>query len=908
MSSLNLQQLNSEVRQISRVDASVSSPVIGVDVVGNEIEESANKLVKMAMIDNKQKFNHIAITGMGGIGKTTLAQRIYNDQIIQDSFDLKIWLHVSQSYSPTQLIKEAITNAGGNPGQAESVPQLLPILARVVSEKSFFLVLDDVWKPDVLVNLLWDILTKATNGVILVTTRDQTVAMQMGASGEHIHQATILSKESSWDLLCKKAYLTDTTDIENLKGVGIEIVKRCGGLPLAIKAIAGMLAAKSKRTREWENIKNKMWSVNGLPKEINEIIFLSYEDLSADLKQCFLYCSFYPSNKSMHRDDLVEYWIAEGIIKEREEQIIEDTAEVCYYELIRRHLLEPDPSLSTNQSRWKIHDVLKSLGQYLSMGESFSGDQVLPSASTIFRLRHLFIGVANERISIASAKNEPLSLRTFMILECLSEIDNQIFRMFKKLRVLCINGKGLKSIPDSIGNLIHLRELNLDRSSISNLPESIGSLTNLLFLRLNNCKLLNALPKSLTRLCNLRHLNIEGTPLTVFPKGLGGLHKLTEIKGFQVVDDRGHDEDQGGWDLQELEGLFQLRRIAIYKLERAKNISDVIADKTHLKQLTLNFSKVVRCSGDVEELENKNSMEILEKLYPPSSIENILITNYIGKMLPKWMSSSSLGNHFSNLQYLHLIGWSCCTDLPLLGSLPELKYLKIKGASSIVRIDLEFLGVSSWESRNLQTAFPKLEYLFFKNMPNWEEWVLSGFEGENSPSFQLMPCIKEVTIEKCPKLRELPEGLKQLRELVKLLVREADSIKSIQDFPFRCERFESKKNRCLESLSNLPGVKKVIIDSNPNLGHVSKLDSLELLYLKDSKMERLPEWLKVIEGPKADKIHLDLFCNKSLLKRCKKNGPDWTIINCFSSVSVYNEDRSASLEYTKEPESYYESL
>jgi Leucine-rich repeat (LRR) protein len=833
MSSLNLQPLQSEIREISRVDALVSSPVLGVDVVGNEIEESAKKLVKMATMDNKEKFNHIAITGMGGIGKTTLAQKIYNDKIIQNNFVIKMWLHVSQNYSPNQLIKDAITSAGGNFGQAERVPLLLPILESVISEKSFFLVLDDVWNSDVLVNLLWDVLTKATNGVILVTTRYQTVAMQMGVRNENIHQPTILSTKSGWEMLCKKTFLIDIVDINNLEEVGIEIVKRCGGLPLAIKAIAGLLAAKNKSRKEWENVlKNEMWSVNGLPEEINRALYLSYEDLSADLKQCFLYCSFYPSNKRIYRNDTVEYWIAEGFIKEREDQIIEVSAEECYDELIRRHLLEPDP-LYADYYRCKMHDLLKSLGQFLSTRETFSGDQVLPTASTISRLRHLFIGEANEIICIPGAKNEPLRLRTFMIFNCFSEIDNQIFKRFKYLRVLVINEEGLKSIADSIGDLIHLRELDLDRSSISNLPESIGSLTNLLFLRLNNCKLLNALPKSLTRLCNLRHLNIEGTPLTFFPKGLGVLEKLTEIRGFKVINHGDHDEDQDGWDLKELDRLFQIRRIWIFKVERAKNVSPVIANKTHLKELVLHFSEVVGSSGDMDELESKNNLKILENLEPPSCVEHVQILNYRGKMLPKWMSPSSLGYIFSNLEYLLLIRWSCCTDVPSLGLLPNLKYLKIRGASSIVRIGAGFLGIMGEKGPNLPTVFPKLEFLFFENMPNWEEWALSGLDGEKSPDWQLMPRIKQVAIENCPKLRALPEGLQHLTTIKDIFVIEADSIKSIHDFPFRCKRLGLARNRYLESLSNLPEVEELHFDSNPNLRHVSKLDSLELIILVD---------------------------------------------------------------------------
>jgi Leucine-rich repeat (LRR) protein len=874
MTDLNIQQLQSEVREIIVVNAArVSSPVIEVDVVGNEIEESAIKLVKMAMMYDKQKFNLIAITGMGGVGKTTLAQRIYNDQTIKNNYVIKMWLSVSQSYSPPQLIKEAIRNAGGNPGQAERESELLPILVEVISGKSFFLVLDDVWKSDVWLNLLENPLkTNTTHGVILITTRDQTIAMQMGVKTEHIHQATILSTKSGWELLCKKAYLTDTIDIKNLTEVGVEIVKRCGGLPLAIKAIAGMLAAKSKSKREWENVlKNNTWSINGLPREMDGALYLSYEDLSADLKQCFLYCSLYPSNRAMHYRDLVEAWIAEGFIKEKEGQIIEDSAEECYYELIRRHLLEPDPSIA-DHSICRMHDLLKSLGQYLSKGDSFSGDHVLPNVTIISRLRHLYIAETSETICIPGTTKEPLKLRTFMISECLSDIESDIFKRLKNLRVLSINEKGLKSIPDSIGDLIHLRELDLDRSSISNLPESIGSLTNLLFLNLAGCKLLNALPKSLTQLCNLRHLNVQDTPLTIVPKGLGRLQKLTEIRGYQVIGNNDHDEDQDGWDLQELERLSQLRMIEISKLERATNVSAVLANKTHLKKLFLIFSELVASSDHDGELENENSKKILEKLHPPPGVEDVQITNYRGKILPRWLSPSPLVELLPNLKYMQLIGWTNITDLPPLGLLPNLKYLRVLGASSIVKINSDFLGIKGWKGPNLSAAFPKLECLIFKNMPNWEEWVLSDFEGDKSPSWQLMPRIKQLTIMKCPKLRALPIGLQQLTTVKQLVVGEADSIISIQDFSFRCEEFMVCYNRCLESLSNLPGVKEVYIVSNPNLRHVSKLDSLENLYLKDYEIEQLLEWLmKLTEERKGDKDHklkFHITCNKALFERC----------------------------------------
>jgi Leucine-rich repeat (LRR) protein len=913
MASLNLQHIQSEVRVVGRMDARVSSPVIEADIVGSEIEEGANKLVKMVVIDNKKKFNLIAITGMGGIGKTTLAQKIYNSTTIKNSYAERIWLSVSQSKSPSQLIKVAIRNIGGNPGNAKMESELLLILADAISGKSFFLVLDDVWNPDQSVNLLQNALkSTATYGFILVTTRDQRVAMKMGAT--YIHQVNVLSPKSGWELLCKRAYLTDIDDIKNLEEVGTKIVGNCGGLPLAIKTIGGMLATKNKSKTEWNNIlKSSSWSISGLPQEIDRALLLSYEDLSPQLKQCFLYCSLYPQDVLISRYYLIRFWMAEGLVEERNNQIMESTAEDYYHELIRRHLLEPDHIMEfADQSRCRMHDLLRSLAQYLSKEESFVADGVLPDPDAMSRLRRLSIEEANERISIPGPPTEPLRLRSFIISKCLSQIENHTFVRLKHLRVLHINEKGLNNIPESIGDMIHLRLLDLNNTSISTIPESIGLLINLLFLSLKDCELLHALPRGITRLCNLQHLNLQRTPLTFVPKGLGRLKKLTQIWGFQIVGDDGHDEDKNGWDLKELEGLSQLRRMSISKLERAKDVFVMLTSKKHLIELKLIYTKVIESSGHEKEQKNENSTEILEKLCPPLCIEDLQIKHFDGKTLPRWMSLCYLGDLLPNLQYLHLVRWSCCTDLPPLGLLPNLKYLRVKGASAIVRISSEFLGMSGWKGPNVPTAFPKLEFLILRSMPNLEEWVLSDFKGEDSISWQLMPRIKQLAIENCPKLRALPEGLQQLTTVKELIVRETHNIRSIQTFSFECEKLLIENNQCLEILSNLPGVKRLEVGHIYNLACVSRLDSLESILLVDYRSEGLPKWLVTLmeerKGHSTDKLHLDLFCRTTLLERCLKEGPDWPIIKCFSSVSAYNKEKTAYLEYIREPESYFANL
>ena len=183
----------------------------------------------------------------------------------------------------------------------------------------------------------------------------------------------------------------------------------CGGLPLAIKVTGSVLATKEKTENQWRQLINRSaWSMSKVPIELRGALYLSYDDLPGHLKQCFLFCSLYPEDHDMFREDLIRFWVAEGFVQEQGEQLLEDIADEYYNDLIYRNLLHPNP-LYVNYSLCKMHDLLRQLGQHLSQGEYFCGHPQSLEEKILSKLRHISIFTDSESIT--------LPMGTKMILE-----------------------------------------------------------------------------------------------------------------------------------------------------------------------------------------------------------------------------------------------------------------------------------------------------------------------------------------------------------------------------------------------------------------------------------------------------------------------------------------------------------
>ncbi|KAJ0981120.1 hypothetical protein J5N97_009375 [Dioscorea zingiberensis] len=894
------------------------------DVVGSGIRNNSRRLVELLITENEQKCRIFAIVGMGGIGKTTLAQLIYNDPKININFIVKSWNCVSK-LSDTELLKKIIRDCDGDYGKSTTTTELQEKLRDTIYGKHFFLVLDDVWDSHKWLDLLKNPVESGAAKIrVLVTTRDENLARLMESID--IHHVNKLTTDSGWELLCKQVFMGGNLEgMQTLKDIGMQIVEKCDGLPLAIKVIAGVLKPKDHSRRKWEMVlENDAWNGEGLPEDLRGALYISYEALPFSLKQCFLHCSLCPTNKPFLLSDLVKEWIAEGYVKTEKNALMEDIAEDYYKELIRRSFLQPSLDRA-DQSSCTMHDLLRTLAQFLAQHENFCGDPEEANLnSTVTKLRRLSISSTKEIVGLPQVILEQKCLRTLYLYKSCSGLEMHMIGRFTLLRALMLNGEMVKHIPNNIQDLAHLRLLDLDHSQIHELPYSIGNLTNLQFLTLVNCKSLSSLPKSVTKLGNLRCLSLHNSPLSHVPRGIGKLEYLNDLTGFVTGD--GIDGDgqevsqqqvQEGCDLGELQSLNNLRNIRIKELERAKEGASVLSTKRRLKGLVLSCTPQSERDNHQAYTEQETSRieQVFDGLCPPSCIEDLKILGFFGSRYPRWMSSTSVHTCLVDMIYLSLINCKSFSCLPSFGQLPHLKYLRIDGATAVVSIGHEFLGSGVKQgNRKPPTAFPKLEYLLMWNMPNWEEWSLTGEDNEKESGKLLhFPHLERLSLRGCPKLRALPKDLDQA-SIKELLINGDDSLQAVEDMPSLTELLDITDNKNLSRVSNLPALKGLIVKNCPMLKNVEKLDSLQSLRFNDEKSNSLPEWLIDFLRQKQqnfdNQFQLYLYITVEALEGCLRESPAWSVLEQVPRISAYAtlDNENMYLNYDKATSSYDTNL
>ncbi|KAK9231673.1 hypothetical protein WN943_021912 [Citrus x changshan-huyou] len=746
---------------------------------------------------------------MGGIGKTSLAKLIFNDNGVSTHFDEKIWVCVSEPFDDIRIAKAILESLKGSATNAVESETVLKQLRESIEGKKFFLVLDDVWteEPQNWEQLLGCLRCGSKESRILVTTRNEKVAIAIRTTKSNIIPIELLSDEDSWSIFSQVALSrwSDIKEYEKFENIGRKIVGKCKGLPLAIKTLGSLLRFKRK-IEEWQRVlESELWELEEVDKGLFGPLLLSYLDLPPPLKKCFSYCAIFPKDSRLEKDKLIRLWMAQDYLKIKGREDVEVVGEEYFDNLAMRSLFQDFERSEHDGGKiisCKMHDIVHDFSQFLTKTECSVLD-VNTSRLELpcWKARHLMI---TEKVSFPSFVYDETKLRSLAFDER-PKFKLNLSKLFDRLTCLrSIDGLQFGQIPKGIKKLIHLRYLALGVDPwIKELPEALCELCNLQTLDVSGCFNLKRLPERIGELINLRHLmnsKDESSSLSYMPRGMEGLTGLRTLGSF--VASRGKSSKAFS-SLKSLNKLKHLQgSLTLTRLGNERDLGDDNDDekvdlksKMKLVELELGFDSTT---------ETKDHRVVLECLQPPQSLETLTISNYEGDSIPptsNWMLS------LTKLRELLIEDCSMCECLPCLGKLPCLETLTLVRMSSVKRLGNEFLGIAEDDQARADqaetassiirdTAFPRLETLEFSLMRNWEEWDDCEITGGKT----IMPSLRYLSIEYCDDLKALPDYILGSTSLYKLEINESHHLNN---------RYNNETGPDWPKISHIPNIRFV---------------------------------------------------------------------------------------------------
>ncbi|KAK1364885.1 Disease resistance protein RGA1 [Heracleum sosnowskyi] len=718
-------------------------------IVGRE--KDISYLVQTVCKKHEQGLQVIAVIGMGGQGKTTLAKMVYNTDSVVGMFPKRMWVTVSDDFDFMKILNQMVVSLTSTPSELENTEGLIIKLQKKLKGEKFLLVLDDVWneKPDE-----WDNLKNSLLGVgsargsnVLVTTRKKEVIDAMHDSVFVSYPVEKLSEEDSWTLFRKRAFSHGgVPETEAFASLGRRMVERCGGLPLAIKTLGGLLHSK-KSEQEWLLMENsEIWKSKGVLSSLR----LSYDNLPySSLKRCFAYCSNMPKDSVINNSEMVQIWMALGFLLPPKDSnaLMEDIGNEYFDILLWNSLLQDvKRDKYDNITSCKMHDLVHDLALDLSKHHSVTvrTGHELNHVSNVIYVR-LDKGVSDIKPKILKRNTE--KVQTLYARAC---ILGDVLPYLKHLTVLILNTYEVNiELPSSLRKMKYLKHLDISCSHYK-LPSYVTGFYNLQTLRVRKLK---ELPRLFCNLIMLRHLFVKEATSSrrCMFIGIERLIFLQTMPHFVVSRDQNCLIGQLGM-LKDLRGKLEL-----YGLDDIENMKEASQASLFTKS-NIDLLKLV-WSNSKDEVEETNDEDVIEGLKPHTSLKELTIDYFKGRKFPQWIRM------LTNLVKITLRNCKRCERLPALGHFPNLRQMEINGMNNVKVIGSHsYGGLGNGELsdiaavKTVTTMYPSLTKLLLLDLPNLEKWLEPFTGGEDQSSVLVFPKLEELCIQNCSKLKSIPSS------------------------------------------------------------------------------------------------------------------------------------------------------